>query len=175
MMVTASLGTRCDQHGGWQGGLDPLVAELDVMMLTQLVAEVGDVEAGVLFPVQAQDLLDSRQRDFAGAVAGVTAIEQVIVIVSLVTVFPAAHGAAGEAENLGGLPPRHLSANGFYESLLELSLHAPLRGSANHSSNLLWWMACCLSRPERPIHFQRSYHLLSTSDEWLLDQWAVGC
>jgi|GEM_PF-3356273 len=50
------------------------------MMLTQLVAEVGDVEAGVLFPVQAQDLLDSRQRDFAGAVAAVTAVEEAIVI-----------------------------------------------------------------------------------------------
>ncbi len=72
-MVTTAFGARRDQPGGSQGSLAPLIAEVEDMLLPQLIAEVGDVEARVLFPVETQDLLDSGQGNFAGA--GATAIE----------------------------------------------------------------------------------------------------
>jgi hypothetical protein len=46
------------------------------------------------------------------------AVEESVVTVLLVALFPAAHRATGDAENLGSLPPLQLSAHRIEDHLL---------------------------------------------------------
>jgi hypothetical protein len=50
--------------------------------------------------------------------AAATAVKESVVTVLLVALFPAAHGATGDAEKLGNLPPLKLSAHCFEDQLL---------------------------------------------------------
>ena len=96
------------------------------MVCAQLVAAMRDVEAGVLLAVAPQDLGDAAQRHAARTGSAATPVEEAIVAVLLVTVFAAAHRAAGHTENLGGLPPLQLSCDCFENH--GLNFHGPLHG-----------------------------------------------
>src|ERR1044072_5601527 len=104
-MMATMLGLRRDRPAGLQHSFDPLVTQRDAVVRAQLVAKMRHVEALVLILVQAQDLLHRGQGHFARTGSAATTVEQPVVALLLVTLFPAAHAAAGDAENLGSLPP----------------------------------------------------------------------
>src|SRR5208337_329242 len=107
-MMVAVLGARRHRPAGLQSGLDPLIAQTDVVMLTQLITEMRDVKTPVLLLIQPQDLLHGRQRHLPRTGSATPTVEQPIIAALLVALFPAPHGAAGYPQDLRRLPPLEL-------------------------------------------------------------------
>jgi hypothetical protein len=105
---------------------DPLVTQMQAVALAQLATEMRHVAAVVLLAVEPQHLRDGRQRYAPWAGSTSAPIKEPVVTELLIAVFPPPHGAATDAENLGGLPPLELSRDCFENHLLDF--HRPLHG-----------------------------------------------
>src|SRR3989475_2779134 len=155
LAMHSSLAPSPHQSGTLQRQLHPGVAQLDLVLVLQLLLEMPHVQIEIPIAVEPQHLLHPRHRHPFGRGLALPPVEQTVIAKLLVTLSPAPHLPITDADDLGRLPPRdpfrHGSQNHF------LYFHRPLhRGLrvGNHAPHSL-----LLSPPAK-----RTDHLLSQPD-----------
>src|SRR5207237_741530 len=118
-----------------QRQLHPGVAQLDLVLVLQLLLEMPHVQIEIPIAVEPQHLLHPRHRHPFGRGLALPPVEQTVIAKLLVTLSPAPHLPITDADDLGRLPPRdpfrHGSQNHFlyFHRLLHRALpvrnHAP--------------------------------------------------
>src|ERR1700678_4389528 len=91
-----------------QGLLHPAIAQLNLVLRSQLLVEMAYVQIEILLPIQAEQLLDHNQQHPLGTRLSQSAIEQAVISNLLVAPVPSPHLSIGYPDDLGGLPPANL-------------------------------------------------------------------
>src|SRR5437667_10061663 len=151
----SSLAPSPHQSGTLQRQLHPAVAQLDLMLVLQLLLEMPHVQIEIPIAVEPQHLLHSRHRHPFRRGLALPPVEQTIIAKRLVTLSPAPHLPITNADDLGRLPPRNLLRHGPQNHFLDFHrpLHRGLR-VREHASHVLL--------PSPPA--KRTDHLLSQPD-----------
>src|SRR6202051_2464675 len=92
--------------------LHPGVAQLDLMLVPQLLVEVPHVQIGIAVAVQPQYLLHQGQRNPLRRRLPTPPIKQSDITERLVTLAPAPHVPIADADDLRCLSPRDLLCHG---------------------------------------------------------------
>lgn len=123
--------------------LDPAVAQLDLVLLAQLLLEMPHVQIEVPLPTQLQHALDRRQRYPLRTRPSPPSVEQPVIAMFLVTLMPTPHLSVADANDLCRLPPRGLFA--IARKITSCAfIAAPLRSSRR--SPYLRWSATLAAR-----------------------------
>src|SRR5450759_3235814 len=138
-----------------QQPLHPAVADLDLVLLLQLLVKVPHVQIEILLPIQPQDFLHHRQRHFLGRRFPPPSVTQTPEPELFIAFMPAPHLSVADADDLGRLPPRDLLRQGPQNNFLYFHrpLHRGLRVREHAFHALL---------PSPPA--KRTLHLLSLPD-----------
>jgi hypothetical protein len=98
---------------------------MDAMALLQAFMEVAHMNIEIVLAIEPQHMLYHRQRHASWAGLPGAAVEEPIVALPLISVFPAAHGTRRNPQDRSRLNPVELSLNGLPNHLLHL--HRSLR------------------------------------------------
>ncbi len=133
----------------------PGVAQLNPVLLAQLLVKMLHVQIEIAISIQSQNLLHRGQRDPFGGRLSPPSVEQTVIAVRFVALVPASHRPIADADNLGCLPPGNLLCHGPQNHFLYF--HRPLHRGLR--VRLHAWHGLLLSPPEK-----RTLHLLSQPD-----------
>src|SRR5947209_18235397 len=103
--MRAPLLASPDETGTLESLLDPGVAELDAMLIPQLLVKVPHAQVEVGFLRERQHTLDLLQRHTQGGALPGPLIPQPVLAEPLVALAPAPHGPITDTDDLGGLQP----------------------------------------------------------------------
>src|SRR5438128_12540590 len=134
----SSLSPSPHQSGSLQRQLHPGVAQLDLVLVLQLLVEMPHVQIEIPIAIEPQHLLHQRHRHPFRRGLALPPVEQTVIAKLLVTLSPAPHLPITDADDLGRLPPRdpfrHGSQNHF------LYFHRPFHRGLRvreHASHVL--------------------------------------
>jgi len=126
LAVHAALPAPGHQSGALQRLLHPRVAQLDPVLLHQLLVKMAHVQIEILLPIQPQHLLHLGQRHPPTTRPAPPPVHQPVIAVRFVSLPPAAHRPVADADDLRRLPPADLLRHGPQNHFLYL--HRPLHG-----------------------------------------------
>src|SRR2546425_3932476 len=147
-----------------QGALDPLIAQLNAVLLLELFVKMAHVEIGVLLPIEAQHALGGLHRHSLGRRPLLASVKQAVIAMLFITPAPAPQGTRTPAQDVRGVQPTDLAAHGPTNDLF--STFITLNCSCELNSVMPLWTqpASALLVLQRSVHLfpERSDHLFTT-------------
>src|SRR5712692_5401114 len=161
----APLGGFLHQPSALQQQLHAGVAQLDAVLLAQLLVKVPHAEIAILLPIQPQHLLDHRPGNSFGTGPPPAPIVQTVEALHAVPRVPPPQVSRTDAQNVGRLPEGDLFADGPQNHVL--CLHRPLPGSpwVNTHGRFLrppGLPQAALKKRTFHVLIERTYHVLTT-------------